>query len=364
MGGSSSKSSVTQNISNLQISKTDMNLLNQSINEFVSTNITKAASSCAASSAQTDTTEIGDIVAKGAGSEVKIGVESDQKTNITLQCLQQSLQQTNINNNIATAIVQQLTKNIGQDAMTKLVSDAESKAKQGMGGIGFSSSNSKINTNVTNTNLAYTNVKLENLVKNTVQNKTENKNIQECGTKISQNLSKKIGNIIALEGAKVEVQFTNKQVIESIAKCQQLNSQVSDITSSIANSLGFTVTEETKQKTDTASEAKSKSTAETEGVGGMLGALFAALMGPYALSAIGICCCIISVIVVIIVIMKMGGSSNTENQETSQDEQTEQNDQQSEQTEQTDQTEQDNQQGGYYIKQFIKNMNKINKNKF
>ena len=359
MGGSSSKSTVTQNINNLQISRTDMNLLNQSINEFVSTNITKAASSCAASSAQTDKTKIGNIVAKGAGSEVKIGVESDQKTNITLKCLQQSLQQTNINNNIATAIVQQLTKNIGQDAMTKLVSDSESKAKQGFGGIGMSESNSKINTNVTNTNLNYTNVKLENLVKNTVQNKTENKNIQECGTKISQNLSKEIGDIVALDGGKIEVQFTNKQVIESIATCQQLNSQVSDITSSIANSLGFTVTEETKQKTSTESEGKSKSTAETEGIGGMLGSLLAALMGPYALSSIGICCCIISVIVVIIIIMKMGGGSS--NQDGQQGQEGEEGEEGEEET-QNDQGDQGNQQGGYYIKQFIRQLKKINKN--
>lgn len=350
MGGSSSKSRVTQNVTNRQISKTDMNLLNKSINEFVSTNITKSASSCASSSAQTDRTKIGNIVAKGAGSEVKIGVESDQKTNITLICLQQSLQQTNINNNIATSIIQQLTKNIEQDAMTKLVSEAESKAKQGFGGFGMSKSSSEINTNITNENLNYTNVNLENLVKNTVENKTQNSKIQECGTKIAQNLSKDIGDIIALEGGKVDIQFTNKQVAESIAKCQQLNSQVSDITSSIANSLGFTVIDDTKQKTDTTSESKSKSTAETEGVGGMIGSIFAALMGPYAISAIAICCSIISVIVVIIVIMKMGGSSTDGEQGGEGGEEGEGGEGG------------EGQQGGYYIKQFIKNMNKINKN--
>ena len=69
-----------------------------------------------------------------------------------------------------------LSKSVEQDTMTKLVSEAESKAKQGFGGIGFSQSDSKVNTNINNESLSYTNTKLNNLIKNAVTNKSKTKN--------------------------------------------------------------------------------------------------------------------------------------------------------------------------------------------
>ncbi len=307
MGTATSKAIISQSINNLQISRSDLDLLNEQMSTFISKNIIDNASTCSPSSTQTAGMTIGNIVAKGKDSTVNIGDGSSQKTNITLECLQQSLQQSNINNNIATTMMTQLTNNISADTMTKLVNDAESGAKTGfLNPLAFSDSTSAVNTNVNNIQLNYMNKKLQNVIKNTVENVTKNRNASECGTKISQNLSRKIGDILALDGGAVNIQFTTSQVAESIATCQQFNSQVADVTSQVANTLGVKIDETQAQKTSTQSDAKVASKAETSGLEDLVSALFSGLIGTYALSVCAICCCVLLVCVVIYFFNKGG----------------------------------------------------------
>ncbi len=299
MGAAKSKSVIQQSVTNKQISKTDIEQLNQQVSEFISETATSNATSCSASSSQAAKLKIGKITAKGPGSTVKVGDETDQKTTITLSCLIQNLQQSKIDNSIASAIMTSLSKSVEQDTMTKLVNEAESKAKQGFGGIGFSQSDSKVNTNINNESLSYTNTKLNNLIKNAVTNKSKTKNASECGTKIAQNLAREFGDLEATDGGVIELQFTTKQVADSIAKCQIITSQVSDVTSNIANTLGIAITEDNKQKTATESSAKATSKAENEGAAGFFAALFGMAMLPYILSGCAAICLIIIVLFVL-----------------------------------------------------------------
>jgi hypothetical protein len=315
MGSSSSKSAITQKIENQQITKSDLDLLNQQISEFVSENVISNASKCAASSAQVASLETGSIVAKGKDSVVTLGDEAEQKTNITLDCLQKNLQQSNINNNIASSIMSELSNNISADTMTKLISQAESGASTGFANpLAFADSESKVDIDLKNIQMNETNKKLQNVIKNSVTNVTKNTNVSECATKISQNLSRKLGDILALEGGKVEVQFTTKQVAESIAKCQQLNNQVADVTSALATTLGVKITETQTQKATTESEAAAKSEAKTEGVGDVLGSIFAGLFagiaGPYVISSSVVSCIIIILSLVVFFLFRGSGGSD------------------------------------------------------
>lgn len=329
--GAGSSSSITQNVTNRMVNKSDMNLLNQNICEFVSKNITNSASTCASSAAQSYNEKIGVIVAKGPGSQATISSDSKQQTNITLKCLQQSLQQSNINNNIASSIMQELTKNISQDTMTKLLSDAQASAKTGFGSIGFAVANSDVNTNITNENLNYTDVRLDNLIKNSVTNITQNSNVNDCATKISQNLSREIGAIAVSDGGVVTVVWTNDQIADSIANCQQLTTQVADITNAIATTLGVKIDESNSQKTQTDSTAKSTATATVEGWLDALANLFGGKIMLYVVSAI-VCCLIILSSVGAFFFMGSGSNSGSNDDTEYQNDDTENDDETGDET--------------------------------
>jgi hypothetical protein len=140
---------------------------------------------------------------------------------------------------------------------------------------------------------------------------TKNRNTSECGTSISQYLSRKVKDVIATDGGTIDITWSTSQVIDSVAKCQQFNSQIADVTSQLMNAFGVKVVEEQEQKATSESQAQSKSTAKTEGLGDIIKSLLAAIMGPYALSSLAICCCIIIAIVIAYYSMSSGDKKIT-----------------------------------------------------
>ena len=98
MGGS--KSSISQKLTNMTVNKSDLEVLNQQANSFVSNSVTTSAATCAASSSSQIENTMGNIVVAGKGNKAKIGIDSTQDTQLSLQCIQQSVQQTNVSNQL------------------------------------------------------------------------------------------------------------------------------------------------------------------------------------------------------------------------------------------------------------------------
>jgi hypothetical protein len=157
MGASSS---VSTTVKNYNVNKSDLEVLNQQVNEFISNSVTTTAASCAASSSSYVENTMGDINVVGKNNKAKLGIDTEQDTQLSLQCIQQSVQQTNISNEMAQSIMNNLTQSVSNEAVTKLMQEAEAKNELGAGAPPWGSASSDINVNVETTNITDTSRKL------------------------------------------------------------------------------------------------------------------------------------------------------------------------------------------------------------
>lgn len=325
MGGSNS--TVNNSINNKIINKSDIESLNQQVNEYVSNSVTSNASSCSASSTNSSVVNIKDIVAKGPGSVANIDASSEQDVQLTLQCIQTSVQQTNIGNDIAQSIMNNLLQSVSADVLNKAVGDSEASLKSGYLANPFAESNSKVNINVSTENLTETNRKISNLISNKVANNVKTEDIKNCFMTLAQNAEKNVGNIVVLDGAQVNLNLSSKQVARGFSTCKQLTEQTSAVTNEIATALGLTVYDDTKTKTTTETESISTSKVEASGVegvvsafgsvisavGGIFGNVISAALLPYVLYGCVIFCCCICCIILLFVFK---GKKNTDQGKT------------------------------------------------
>jgi len=316
MGGTSS--TINNRINNTTINKSDLDILNQQVNKFCSDTVVSNASKCAASSSQFTSNQMGDINVVGSGNKATIGIESDQDSQLSLQCIQQSIQQTNIGNSMAQSIMDNLAQSVSTDAMTKLVNAASSSNQQGMFANPFTQSSSKVNVDVSNLQKTETNRKLSNLISNTVANNVKVDDVKQCFLKVAQAINNKVGNI-NIVGSENTFAFSisSKQVSKGFATCQQLTQQTSTITNALATQLGLTIVDDTKTKVKSESESTTKAVAVSTGlegvvsaVGGVLGNLLGlGVIGPL-ISFLCICCCCIILSVGVFFFMRNSSSTS------------------------------------------------------
>jgi hypothetical protein len=317
--GSSSKSTVTNNISNLTINKNELEAFNSQVNEFVTNVVTKNTAACSSGATMINENSMGDINVVGKKQKVNATLNASQKSQVSLDCIQKAIQQTNVGNSVAQGIMQNLQNSVSNEQLTAMVAQADSKTSSGFGGFNpFSSANSEINMNLSNTQINETSRKLSNMISNKVASNTNNSSFQECGSKSFLQQGNKVGNLNVL-GDENEVNLTlnSDQYSEVISKCEQLTQQTAESVSDVATTLGVVVKDDTENKTksDTASTAKSIN--EAKGIGDLISGIFGMmglgfLSGPIG-SAICVCCCVICCVLSFFLLMKGGeGGDNSD----------------------------------------------------
>lgn len=312
MGGSS-KSRVSNNISNMIVNKSDLEALNSNVNEFVSNSVIKNTDGCSAGSTQMSDNDLGDVTVVGKKNTANIGVDTKQDSSVSLQCIQQSIQQTNINNDIATSIMQNLQQNVSNDQITKMVNEAETNMKQGMAaGLlnPFSSASSEVNMTLSNTQVTDTTRKLSNLISNKVANNQQVASVKDCFTKAAQQQNNRVGNVKILgDENTINVNIKTDQIAKSFATCQQLTQQTSSTTTDIATTLGLKIVDETENKMKSDSEGSATTKLKQTGIEGIFAALSAFFAAPL-ISGIAIFCLVICCIISSVFIAKTSGKSS------------------------------------------------------
>jgi hypothetical protein len=301
--------SATNKVVNETITRSTLESINSSVNEYVSNVVTKSAASCAASSAQFTENTIGKIIMTGDNLEGKIDITNEQDSQVNLQCMQQSIQQTNIGNEIATSIMQQMTQSVDQSALSKLITTSEAKNEQGFGANPFASSNAEVNVNTENKQLTETNRKLSNLISNKVANNIKATDIKDCFTKTTQTKLNQYGNVKMIgESNKFSIVISTKQVAESLAVCQQLTQQTSSITNDIATALGLIIVDDKKIAVKTDSTAKASASIKTVGIEGIFDAFTGAFGNLFGIFMSASSMMFIMIIILAVVMKKKGGA--------------------------------------------------------
>ena len=324
--GSSSKSTVTNNISNFTLNKSDLEAFNSQTNNMITDNIMNASASCSASSTQASDNSIGDITVVGKNQKANIGIDTTQDNKVNLQCVQQTVQQMDISSTMAQSILQNMQQSVSNDTMTKLVNSAEASMSAGAGGgilNPFSSSSSEINMNLSNTQITDTTRKLSNLVSNTVHNTVKATDVKDCFAKAIQLQSTHVGNINLIgEESVLNFNISTKQIGQTLAACQQLTQQTSQVTSQIASSLGLKIVDDTKSSNSTEAQNTAKAETKVAGFDAIISSIFSGLQGVIGVYVAGIaivvicCCCICALILIVPRLMSSSSKKNDSNETT------------------------------------------------
>lgn len=308
--GSSSKSKVKQKFNTTIINQSDVDILNESVNNLIANTIINQASMCSASVYQLQNVDLSGMNISG---DLNIdSISQEQSTTITFDCVQVSQFQNEMASNIVNEYLNAIKQSFTADAMTQILSNADAVSEQQFGGIGSSSSNSKVKIDYNFENITQTSQNLQNIVKNSITNNLDLNDIQNCIASIKSNqqivlANTKVGGNVTI-GA-----ISQKQASSLITSCIQKRNNSNEMTTQILNQLGIEVETQSETKTQTESVAKAKSKSKNkgifEGVGSMFSGIIGSLSNPYSL---------VSLIVVAIVILIIGwfylfGSSSQSN---------------------------------------------------
>jgi hypothetical protein len=302
--GGGNKSRIRNTMKNKTIYKSDLEAINSVTNSFVSSIVMANAADCFSSSSQYEETKIGDIVIAGKNQEANLSTITEQDSKLSLECLQKSIQEINISNQIATKLMQTLSETVDSSTMSKLVNESEQKNIQGLFANPFASSSASVNVDVSNIQENTTNRKLSNLVSNTVANKVDSKSIQQCFASNVQSVNTNIKELTMIgTNSKFELSVSTKQLAKTLANCKQLTEQTSKTTSALMSELDVRIVDDTKVTTKTDSEAKAVAISKTMGLDGVLASALSAAGLPSLISSI----CIMAICASLAGFMLMGG---------------------------------------------------------
>lgn len=321
-GGSKSKSSVKQKSNTLVTNKSNLNLLNQTINNTIVNTTVENVKRCSASLVQNQNIQIIGLI---AGGDIKITSEQVQIGMLNFACAQTDDVKNDVSAKLANQIMTQLQNNVDNSILDKMNGIASAKSKKEWGAFPFgggSNSDSKANQEVKTNIKNMTSRDIKNVVKNAVTANFTSKNFDNCLSKVIANQEFLAKNLTA--GKNITLTLKQDQATKIFAQCIQ-NAQISNkITHDVATFFGVKVQDDTKNKVskDLTAGAFSESLAggPLEGLGRGIGEIFSGLLSPFnslfgSLGSMGgivgtasaaCCACICCIIIIFVVIALIG----------------------------------------------------------
>jgi hypothetical protein len=184
-----------------------------------------------------------------------------------LDVVDKTIQDNQINTELAIAIVNNITQKLDNEQMQKLVSNAE--ADQKVSGLAFTSGNTSDSSVINRMNsetVNETNRKFVSIVNNVISQTSKTLNYKSCIVNSIKAAQIDIGNLEATNGAIINGVFISiDQTSQVMNKCILETLQNSKVTSNIASAIGLTVLDDTtnKQKSEGDAVSIAKQTIES-----------------------------------------------------------------------------------------------------
>jgi hypothetical protein len=251
MGNNSSSSSIQQTIDQKIINKNSLDVISQQVTQMSTDSLMKNVSDSAASDTQSANIRIKSIKAAGAGSTVSnLNINVNQKSVVTLDVVDKTIQDNQINTELAIAIVNNITQKIDNEQMQKLVSNAESDQK--VAGLAFTSGNSSdasVINNMKSETVNETSRKFVSIVNNVISQSSKTLNYKSCIVNSIKAAQISIDSLEAINGGTINGVFiTIDQTSQVMNKCILETLQNSKVTSNIASAVGLTIVDDTTNK--------------------------------------------------------------------------------------------------------------------
>ena len=184
-----------------------------------------------------------------------------------MDVVDKTIQDNQINTELAIAIVNNITQKLDNEQMQKLVSNAE--ADQKVSGLAFTSGNTSDSSVINRMNsetVNETNRKFVSIVNNVISQTSKTLNYKSCIVNSIKAAQIDIGNLEATNGAIINGVFISiDQTSQVMNKCILETLQNSKVTSNIASAIGLTVLDDTtnKQKSEGDAVSIAKQTIES-----------------------------------------------------------------------------------------------------
>ena len=258
MGANHSGSYAEQIVTNKLVNENDLKSIVEQSTNASTENIMKSVMNSAAASSQSAAINIGMIRATGPNSVVS-GIRGmiNQESTVTLDVLQKSIQNNEINTEMATQIVSNVTAEVTNDQMTKLVSQASSdQSVAGLALTGGNSSDAIVINNMSSDIKNKVSREFVSIVNNVITQRAESLDYKTCIANDMKSAQINIAGIEATKGGRVEnIELTINQVSNVLNKCIMNTVQSAKVMTAIANAMGITVKDETTNKQTSEGEA-------------------------------------------------------------------------------------------------------------
>lgn len=313
--GSSASSTVNQKYDTTIINKSELDVLNKNVNDFVSNTIVKQASACSSSIVQLQNVDFSNMEVDG--DFTLDGVEQGQTSALTFDCIQTS----ELNNDVANGVLAEMTNalknNFSTEALDKIEAAAEAEGSTGFGATGGVNTDSTVNLDVKFTNITDTKKSIKNIMENSITNNLDMSSTQDCIANTIQNQSVNVSGTRVRGNATIKA-IKQTQAATSVSNCVQKQSVASKIVGDVVSKLGVQVDETNSvvKKTDTSvsATATSKNSGLFQSIGEGIGAIFGGMFGGLFAGPAGIICCVICCIIILIGVffMMSGGGGSIE----------------------------------------------------
>lgn len=309
-GCSDSSSTVTQKYDTTVINKSDISLLNETINEFTTNTVVNQAANCSSTLTQSNIIEVSNVDAEG---DIIIeDVAQDNTGKVSFDCIQKSSFSNEIANGILTKYLDNLNTKYTTDALDKLNAQAASSSSSGFLSTGSASSDTEINTDYKFTNITNTRKNIQNVVRNSIVNNLNLNDVQDCVNTL------KAKNVIAIENSATQGKILIRRIeqrnaTDLLTKCIQEKNNSNKITGNLITDLGLTVVDDAllKKSTEISSEASAVAavTGPLQDLGSMFSGIFGSLSG-WVIPCVICSICIVSVLgVVALFVTQTAGES-------------------------------------------------------
>lgn len=329
--GNTSSSTVNQRYDSTIVNRSELNILNENINDFTSNIVMKNAADCSANISQMNIFDISGSIFDG---DLNVNIDQGQNAAINFDCVQIAQFTNDIANGILDKMLSAMENSYSTDILEKI--EANAKASQENGAL----STSIGNTNESTANIDYSSTvvnenrkNIQNVLKNAITNNLNMENVQNCISNIKQSNQANFKSINVKGNAVLAIKQT--QIADMVAKCIQQAEFGNKIVNQAAKDLGIAIDEssttkkQTEVKTEASSEQKNQGLIDSignavgsvlGGIGDIFGNIFGAMTGMIVmLSLICLfCVCSISLSSFMMISGKPGESGHAETLNTDQ----------------------------------------------
>jgi hypothetical protein len=262
-GGSKSRSSLRQELDTTVINRSEINILNETINNIAIDAIMKNADSCSAGLVGEQGIEVGNIKARG---DVDLDFSQDIRATLTFSCINA----TKVRNDISTTLIDKIMGNLETSTSTDIVNQLGSvgatKAESGASSFpwnkGVTASSDVVQT-VKSTSITENRKNVSSILNNAIKSSFTNENIKKCISKVNNEQTIGIGSV---EGENIKFVFNQDMSQKLIAECVNQSDISQKLSSNLTKFFDIDVLDDTSTTVSSGAKSKQDTSAKQQGI--------------------------------------------------------------------------------------------------